>query len=252
MNTQALVSILLVFFVLIEEGRVHGGEDRVYGREQPAHDVEAKAHRRMVFKKGDHLFNNIAKAFTKMIRDIFTETKIHRFCTTRAGVQFIVEDTTDKNKDVTNLFPVMADSFREYATDKLLTTDRDSLSVYGQEHNGPDENAIKWSANIKDVRRNVFALIDNFVQVGIEGQPRPRESLALINNLQKRIDEIINKQEYVDKDAMKIFIKKQQNMPLVLQVEKRSEAVLRDLPGKANRWAVEAKNFIIKKFSGKK
>ncbi|XP_031564738.1 uncharacterized protein LOC116300106 [Actinia tenebrosa] len=149
MNTQALVSILLVFFVLIEEGRVHGG----------------KNHKRLVYKKGDHLFNNIAKAFTKMIRDIFTETKIHRFCTTRAGDQFIVEDTTDKNKDVTNLFPVMADSFREYATDKLLTTDRDSLSVYGQEHKGPDENAIKWNANIEDVRRNVFASI---AKVGIE------------------------------------------------------------------------------------
>lgn len=144
-----LISILVVASVasvLGWEGRPHGG------------NLEKRA----VYKKGDHLFNNIAKGFTKMIQDIFVETNIHRFCRARAGGQLIVEDTTDKNKDVTNQFVGMAEAFREYMTDRLLTTARDSLSVYGQPHEGPDDNALRWSANIKEIRNRVFALISKY------------------------------------------------------------------------------------------
>ncbi|KXJ30176.1 hypothetical protein AC249_AIPGENE13196 [Exaiptasia diaphana] len=109
-------------------------------------------------KKGDHLFNNIAKAFTKMIHDIFEETSISKFCTARPGDQFIVEDTTDRNKDVTKQFPFMNDAFREYK-DKTLTTDRDSLTVYGRANEGADANSLRWSESIAELRRRVFALI---------------------------------------------------------------------------------------------
>lgn len=165
MNTCTFVSILLVAFVLAGIlSRAHGGENHVRGGETHLHEVEVNAQKRAVYKKGDHLFNNIAKGFTKMIQDIFQETNIHKFCRARAGEQFIVEDTTDKNKDVTNQFPGMAEAFREYKTDRLLTTDRDSLSVYGQQHEGADNNAIQWSANIEDLRRRVFALISKYTK----------------------------------------------------------------------------------------
>ncbi|KXJ30101.1 hypothetical protein AC249_AIPGENE13210 [Exaiptasia diaphana] len=205
-------------------------------------------------KKGDHLFNNIAKAFTKMIQDIFEETSISKFCTARPGVQFIVEDTTDKNKDVTKQFPFMDSAFREYK-DKTLTTDRDSLTVYGRANEGADANSLRWSESIAELRRRVFALITKFVDIKIQGKPSPRETLALQNHLRELIEQILNRREFVDQDAKRVFIQDPKNkamLGLVDQVEQRSANVLRELPGEANKWAVEAANFVQKKFSGKK
>lgn len=157
MYDKQLATILLAMFVLFEECRIHGGDRGVHGLLQ---EVESSAQKRMTYKKGDHLFNNLAKALTDMIRDVFRSTHLKIFCKAHpAGNEFIVVDTLANNKDVTPQFAIMVNNYKGYKTDKLLTKDRDSLSVYGQKHEGPDANAEKWSNTIQQLRKMVFDFI---------------------------------------------------------------------------------------------
>lgn len=163
MNSKQLVTILLAVFVLGGESRTHGGEYRVRSGEEHLHEdiVEANAQKREVSKKGDHLFNNIAKALTHIIQDVFTETRLISFVkanTFTAQNAFIVTDKI-QNKDVTGLFPMMVNDYMEYKNDGLLTTGSDMVSIYGQEQTGNGVNALQWNKTIGELRKLVFELI---------------------------------------------------------------------------------------------
>jgi hypothetical protein len=132
-----------------------------YGSNDHVHEKDT-LQKRMVFKKGDHLFNNIAKALTDMTRDVFSETDIRSVTKVDAySAQnvFLVMDVTENNKDVSDQFPKIINNYLEYKNDKLLTTTRDSLSIYGQIHTEPDQNALQWSKTIEELRKMIFGLI---------------------------------------------------------------------------------------------
>lgn len=153
LHLKQFATIVLVVFVLGGECRIHGGERRLYG-------VAARTEKRTVQKMDDHLFHNITKAFSDMIRDVFKYTHLKNVSEGYAlGKEFVVVDKTANNKVVTNHFPIMVRHYIEYKTDLRLTRDRDSLYVNGRKHKGTDANALQWSKTIKELRTMVFKLI---------------------------------------------------------------------------------------------
>lgn len=70
---------------------------------------------------------------------------------------------------------------------------------------------------------------------------------GLLQNLQNRINQIIDQGEYVDQDARTAFVKNKPNSRLMQAVENHIQEALRNLPERVRQWAVEATNFYRKK-----
>lgn len=72
----------------------------------------------------------------------------------------------------------------------------------------------------------------------------------LLQNIKKRINQIINQKEYVDQDAKTVFTNDKQNanrIPEMEAVEKHIQEAFRKFSKRARQWAIEAANFYIKK-----
>lgn len=165
MNLKMRVTILLVIFVFGGECRIHSGEERVHDGEGSLqfHGVEASAQKRMVHKKGDHLFNNIAKGFTNMIEYVFTDTPLKFFCRVSKSENSLMITDKDSGNDMTNQFPLIIKAYRAYKTDKLLTTDRDKLAVYGKKKQGQDKNSLKWGKTMENLRHVAIEFIGKLI-----------------------------------------------------------------------------------------
>jgi hypothetical protein len=110
-------------------------------------------------KKGDHIFNNIAKAVTDMILDVFRKTYLRHYIKIEVSQNRLILIDSSENKNVTDRFPKTVEKYSEYKNDKLLTTDRDKLSVYGQKHVKPDDNSEMWGRKIYILKDRIIKLI---------------------------------------------------------------------------------------------
>jgi hypothetical protein len=140
MSSSFVIRATLMIHLILVLGLVASSHDG--GRW--AHGVDLQKRVSIAFKQGDHLFNDVEKAVTEMIYEVFSKTNLRKYVKATIVEKGLLLESIIDNEDLGAQFKLTIATYNTLVKNLLSDNERKQLVVHGVKKLGPDENAKIW------------------------------------------------------------------------------------------------------------